>query len=104
MDNVDGKTAFWKGFREVVYSDSEKGTGFVSCIEYKILMVHTVNKGNSHINRHKCLLVLKDPNSSMLSFVMKKSKYLPKSAVNEFKEKFIQFIGQDIRPMDIVSG
>jgi len=105
LENIDGKAAFWKCFNKVVYNnDMGKETGFVCCTKCKVLMGYTYNKGSSHLGRHKCVLLSRESKNSMLPFLTKKNKSLPNNVLNECKEKYIQFVCQDIRPMDIVSG
>lgn len=104
LENTVRKAMFWKCFKNVVYNNSVSTTGFVCCSKCNILMSYSFSKGNSHLNRHKCALVSSKPNSLMDSFLSKKSMPLPNNVVKECTEKCVQFVCQDIRPMDIVSG
>jgi len=75
LEKVDGKAEFWKCYNKVVFEKkTEKETGFVCCTKCKTLMAYTYNAGSSHLSRHKCVLVSRESNSPMLSFVTKKKQ------------------------------
>lgn len=101
----NGKAGFWNNFEKIVYVNNNAETGFVSCIKCKVVMSYLTNKGNSHLNRHKCALLSTIAHtSSMDSFVTKKKKIVPMSTLNDCKKACVQFCSRDIRPMDIVAG
>lgn len=68
-----GKSDVWTVFRlfcHVLYADTNKRSGYVSCNKCTILLSNLPSTGTSSLKRHKCAVVTKG-NSSMDEFVTK---------------------------------
>lgn len=66
-ESSNGKSDVWTVFSHVLYANTDKRTGYVSCNKCKILLSNLHGTGTSHLKRHKCAVVTKG-NSSMDEF------------------------------------
>lgn len=67
---------------------------------------YNYSTGTSTLSRHKCLILntKNDAQTSMNSFIVKKTKTIPEKLKSECIEKSVKFCSLDIRPMSVIDG
>lgn len=58
-ESSNGKSDEWTVFSHVLYANTDKRTGYVSCNKCKIVLSNLPGTGTSHLKRHKCAVVTK---------------------------------------------
>lgn len=94
-----GKSGVWDKFAELVDS-SHKKIGFAICKDCDHILKYNYKTGTSNLQRHNC----RDSNNqSKITSFLQKNK--PPANVKELtKKKLIDFVCNDLRPFEIVSG
>lgn len=88
----------------MLYANTDKRTGYISCNKCKILLSNSSGTGTSHLKRHKCAIVTQK-NSSMDDFVTKKIKIkIPEKVLHDAIVECIKSCALDLRSFEAVNG
>jgi len=103
-ESSNGKSDVWTIFSHVLYANTDKRTGYVSCNKCKILLSNLPGTGTSHLKRHKCAVITKG-NSSMDEFVTKKIKIkIPEKVSHDAVDECVKFCALDLRSFLAING